>query len=322
MKQIFNRIPNLTHWGRVMHICISKLTIVGSDNGLSPDWRQAIIWTNAGILLIGPLGTNFSEILIEILAFSLKKMRLKVPSAKRQPFCLCLNVLTRCCTLSPTFLPFCFSLVLKLLSRCRSQILHETSRPNELLNTHKIPIDSQCNDGYPGSWEKLGEVLKNDTFQWIPSCIIIFGHCQLQQVAFFAHNSINESCIKVKIPICGWYQAISSKSKGQIWVFSLCFPDITYFLPVACISEMFIGKDTSYNCQDHNWLLQSKFKTKKPWLLLFGSFRISMSAQWRTATGGRQIQRGPTEEYKWSFCPPNLTKVYHFIQILLGPIWN
>ena len=32
--------------------------------------RQAIIWTNAGILLIGPLGTNFSEILIEIHIFS------------------------------------------------------------------------------------------------------------------------------------------------------------------------------------------------------------------------------------------------------------
>ena len=45
----------LTHWGRVRHICVSKLTIIGSDNGLSPDRRQAIIWTNAGILLIGPL---------------------------------------------------------------------------------------------------------------------------------------------------------------------------------------------------------------------------------------------------------------------------
>ena len=52
----------LTHWGRVTHICVSKLTIIGSDNGLSPGRRQAIIWTNAGILLIGPLGTNFSEI--------------------------------------------------------------------------------------------------------------------------------------------------------------------------------------------------------------------------------------------------------------------
>ena len=74
------------------HICVSKLTIIGSDNGLSPDRRQAIIWTNAGILLIGPLGTNFSEILIEILTFSFKKMRLKVLSVKRRPFCLDLNV--------------------------------------------------------------------------------------------------------------------------------------------------------------------------------------------------------------------------------------
>ena len=58
-----------------------------------PDRRQAIIWTNDGLLLIGPLGTNFSEISIEILTFSFKKMRLKVSSAKRWPFCLSLNVL-------------------------------------------------------------------------------------------------------------------------------------------------------------------------------------------------------------------------------------
>ena len=75
------------------HICVGKLTIIGPDNGLSPERRQAIIWTNAGILLIGPLGTNFSEILIEILTFSFKKMRMKVSSAKRRPFCLGLNVL-------------------------------------------------------------------------------------------------------------------------------------------------------------------------------------------------------------------------------------
>ena len=83
----------LIHWGRVTHICVSKLTIIGSDNGLSPHRRQAIIWTNDGILLIGPLGTNFSEISIEILTVSFKKMRLKVSSAKRRPFCLGLNVL-------------------------------------------------------------------------------------------------------------------------------------------------------------------------------------------------------------------------------------
>ena len=70
-----------------------KLPSIGSDNGLAPGRRQAIIWTNAGILLIGPLWTNFSEILIEIPTFSFKKMRLKVSSAKWRPFCLGLNVL-------------------------------------------------------------------------------------------------------------------------------------------------------------------------------------------------------------------------------------
>ena len=82
-----------THWGRVTHICVSDLTSIGSDNGLSPGWCQAIIRTNAEILLIRPLGTNFSYFLVEILIFSFKKMRLKVSSAKSRPFCLSLNEL-------------------------------------------------------------------------------------------------------------------------------------------------------------------------------------------------------------------------------------
>ena len=82
----------LTHWGRVTHICVGNLTIIGSDIGLSPDRHQAIIWTNAAILLIGPLGTWFSEILIGILTFSFKKVRLKMSSGKWWPFCLGLNV--------------------------------------------------------------------------------------------------------------------------------------------------------------------------------------------------------------------------------------
>ena len=77
----------LTYWGLVTHIC-NKLTIIGSDNRLSPGRHQAIIWTNAGILLIKPLGTNFNEMLVAILAFSLMKMRLEVSSAKWRPFCL------------------------------------------------------------------------------------------------------------------------------------------------------------------------------------------------------------------------------------------
>ena len=83
----------LTHWGRVTHICVSKLTIIGSNNGLSPGRRQAIIWTSAGILLIWPLRTNFSDILIEIHTFSFKKVHLKISSGKWRPFCLGLNVL-------------------------------------------------------------------------------------------------------------------------------------------------------------------------------------------------------------------------------------
>ena len=70
------RVP-LTHWGRVTHICVNKLTIIGSDDGLSPGRRQAIIWTNAGILLIGPLGTNFSEIIVGIQTFSFRKNALE-----------------------------------------------------------------------------------------------------------------------------------------------------------------------------------------------------------------------------------------------------
>ena len=90
----FFRDTGLTHWGRATHIWVGKLTIIGSDNGLSPERRQAIIWTNAGKLLIGPLGTNFSEILIEIQPFALKKIHLKRSSAKCCSFRLGLNVLT------------------------------------------------------------------------------------------------------------------------------------------------------------------------------------------------------------------------------------
>ena len=55
--------------------------------------RQAFIWTNAGILLIGPLGTNLDEISIEIHAFLFKKMHLKMSSGKWWPSRLGLNKL-------------------------------------------------------------------------------------------------------------------------------------------------------------------------------------------------------------------------------------
>ena len=76
------------------HICVGKQTIIGSDNGLSAGRHQAIFLTSAGIFLIKPLATNFSEILIGIQKFSFYKMHLKMPSAKWRPFCFGLNVLT------------------------------------------------------------------------------------------------------------------------------------------------------------------------------------------------------------------------------------
>ena len=98
------------------HICVSKLTIIGSDNGLLPGRRQAIIWTNARMLLIGPLGTNFSEILIGIQTFSFKKLHLKTSSAKWRLFCPGLNELmalqtTGCMTLQ-------IALISDVISKC------------------------------------------------------------------------------------------------------------------------------------------------------------------------------------------------------------
>ena len=80
------------------HICVSnsKPPIISSDNGLSPSRRQAIIWTNSGILLIRTLGTNFSEIIGKIHSFSFKEMHLKMSSAKGRLFIPGLNELRYC----------------------------------------------------------------------------------------------------------------------------------------------------------------------------------------------------------------------------------
>ena len=83
-----------SRWDRVTHICINRPTRIGSDNGLSAGRHQAIFWTNAGVLLVGTLGTTFSEILIEIHIFPFTKMHLKMSSGKWRLFCLGLNGLT------------------------------------------------------------------------------------------------------------------------------------------------------------------------------------------------------------------------------------
>ena len=97
---------HLIHWGRVTHICVGKITIISSDYCFSPGRHQASIWANAGTLLIGPIGTDFSEILTEIYTFSFKKMHLKMSFAKWRPFCL--NVLNRCLPRKDTYIMYFF----------------------------------------------------------------------------------------------------------------------------------------------------------------------------------------------------------------------
>ena len=83
-----------THWSLTTHICVNKLDNHWFDNGLLPVRRQDIIWTNAGILVIGPTGTKFNETLIQIHTFSFKKMHLKMSSGQWWWCCLGLIMLT------------------------------------------------------------------------------------------------------------------------------------------------------------------------------------------------------------------------------------
>ena len=94
IKMTINDRQRLTHWGRVMHMCVGNLTIIGSDKCLLPYLHQTIIWTNTAILQIRTccnivnltLRNGGSEILNEIYTTSLKKMQLKLSSEKRWPF--------------------------------------------------------------------------------------------------------------------------------------------------------------------------------------------------------------------------------------------
>ena len=60
-----------------MHMCVSKIAIIGSDYGLWLCRRQDIILTSAGIFLIRTWGTNYSDILIAINASLFRKLHLK-----------------------------------------------------------------------------------------------------------------------------------------------------------------------------------------------------------------------------------------------------
>ena len=70
------------HCGLVPCMVSNILVNTGSGNGKLP----YINWTNADLLTIEPMGTNFNQIGIKIQIFPLKKMHLKM-SAKRLAIC-------------------------------------------------------------------------------------------------------------------------------------------------------------------------------------------------------------------------------------------
>ena len=123
----------LTHWGWVTHVCVSKLSILGSDNGLSPG--------RAGILLILPLGTNFSEILIETNTFSFKKMHLKMSSGKWRH--LSRQNWVECIIVGEIYFPLCgHSVTGGFMQVCiLSYLIHNsTTRANQWPDRHHLKI--------------------------------------------------------------------------------------------------------------------------------------------------------------------------------------
>ena len=55
------------------------------------------------------------------------------------------------------------------------------------------------------------------------------------QIAFFVHDTTSESCIKVWILVCGWYQVICRKSRFQIRLLPLYIPESLHFLPIGVL---------------------------------------------------------------------------------------
>ena len=122
------------------YIWISKLTIIRSDNGLPSGQRQAIIWTNAGILIIEPLGTNLNEILIKIYTFPFKKMHFKMLSWKWQ------DILSQ---------PQCVKWVTNLTTYQKSEIIYSIGIHIRKKSTHNRPPGYGCWGSRPHWWHHV-----------------------------------------------------------------------------------------------------------------------------------------------------------------------
>ena len=155
--------------------------IIGSDNGLSPGRCQAINQTNAGILSIGPLGTNFSEILIEIR----DKMELKISPAKCRLFRLGLDVLSSGVRLNMNMPSYQY----------RNSHYKDNTSHDRLICKMKIPIPRKTvfiSRPDPGPVCILN--------QWSSLCFRMLGH----QHTLYANQTSDN------ISICLWLSMISN----------------------------------------------------------------------------------------------------------------
>ena len=78
------------------HICVNKLDVIGSSNGLSPVRRQAVVWINDDLLLIGPLEIIFGEIAIKITSTFIQEDAFENVVCETGLFCFGLIVFQAC----------------------------------------------------------------------------------------------------------------------------------------------------------------------------------------------------------------------------------
>ena len=130
-ERLLGKLP-ITHRGRVTHIGVGKLTKTGSDKGLSPGRSQTIISTHVEILLIGPWGTNFSDISIDIYTLSFTKMHWKMSSGKWRPFFL--NDLQ----------PIDIYISGKICLKCRLQIVGTFVRKYGYIYLTCLTVETKC----------------------------------------------------------------------------------------------------------------------------------------------------------------------------------
>ena len=80
--------------------------------------------------------------------------------------------------------------------------------------------------------EAVGNVIR--CIKKIHSCRFLCVYL-ISEIAhsILVHNTTYENCIKATKCVCGWCQATASKSKCQIRVLPLCFPNIPYLSSVV-----------------------------------------------------------------------------------------